>query len=199
MSTFSAHIISHLRNSGVACQYFFFKSDDPSKRSLNNFLRSIAYQTARDIPTFKRSLIELSTEGLHLEKADSTLIWKKLFESILFAMDFSIPIYWAVDALDESESPKALLELLRSVISSHTPLRVLIFSRKTEPLSLAFRRLTSALTVKLIEKDGSELTRSTSIHLSKKKSSICAAVTSSDTKLHKLLKAVLRVFPYGLD
>jgi hypothetical protein len=92
-STLSAHIISHLRDSGVACQYFFFKFDDPSKRSLSTFLRSIAYQIARDIPAFKRSLIELSTEGFNLEKADSTLIWKTLFKSILFAMDVSIPLY----------------------------------------------------------------------------------------------------------
>ncbi len=155
-STLSAHIISHLRDSGVACQYFFFKFDDPSKRSLSTFLRSIAYQIARDIPAFKRSLIELSTEGFNLEKADSTLIWKTLFKSILFAMDVSIPLYWVVDALDESESPKALLLLLLNVISSQTPLRVLIFSRKTEPLSLAFGRLASSLPLKLIEKDGFE-------------------------------------------
>jgi len=155
-STLSAHIISHLRDSGAACQYFFFKFDDPKKRSQSSFLRSIAYQVARDVPAFKRRLIELSSEGLNLEKADSTLVWKKLFESVLFAMDVSIPLYWVVDALDESESPRALLELLRSVISSQTPLRVLIFSRKTEPLSLAFGRLASSLTLTLIEKDGSE-------------------------------------------
>jgi WD40 repeat protein/pimeloyl-ACP methyl ester carboxylesterase len=155
-STLSAHIISHLHDSGAACQYFFFKFDDPNKRSLSTFLRSIAYQIARDIPAFKRSLIELSTEGLKLEKVDSMLIWKKLFESILFAMDLSIPLYWVVDALDESESPKALLELLQSVTSSQTPLRVLIVSRKTEPLSLAFGRLASSLPLGLIEKDGSE-------------------------------------------
>jgi len=154
-STLSAHIISHLRDSGVACQYFFFKFDESSKRSLSTFLKSIAYQIARDIPAFKRSLIELATEGLKLEKADSSLIWKTLFESILFTMDHSIPLYWVVDALDESESPKALLELLRSVTSSQTPLRVLILSRKTEPLSLAFGRLASSLPVELIEKDGS--------------------------------------------
>lgn len=114
-------------------------------------------------------------------------------------MGFSIPIYWIVDALDESESPKALLELLRSVISSHTPLRVLIFSRKTEPLSLAFGRLTSALPVKLIEKYGSEF-KSIDIHTLVEKE--IKHLRGSDELRHKvapLLKAVLRVFPYGLD
>ena len=155
-STLSAHIISHLRDSGAVCQYFFFKFDDPSKRSLSSFLRSIAYQIARDVPAFKRDLIGLLTERLKLERADSSLIWKKLFESILFAMDLSVTLYWVIDALDESESPKSFLELLRSVTSSQTPLRVLIVSRKTESLSLEFGRLASSIPLELIEKDGSE-------------------------------------------
>lgn len=163
-STLSAHIISHLRDSGVTCQYFFFKFDDPSKRSLSAFLRSIAYQIARDIPAFKRSVIESSTEGLKLEKADFSLIWKTLFESILFTMDLSNPLYWVIDALDESESPKALLELLRSVPKSQTPLRVLFVSRKTEPLSLAFGRLASSLPFELIEKEGADF-NSVDIHV----------------------------------
>lgn len=162
-STLSAHIISHLRDSGIACQYFFFKFDDPSKRRLSTFLRSIACQIARDIPTFKRSLTEFLNEGLKPEKAESSVIWKKIFESVLFAMDLSFPLYWIVDALDESDFPKALLELLRSVTSSRTPLRILIVSRKTEPLSLAFERLASSLPLELIEKEGSEF-NSTDIH-----------------------------------
>lgn len=162
-STLSAHIISHLQDLGVSCQYFFFKFDDPSKRSLSTMLRSMAYQIARDLPAFKRSLTELSAEGLNLEKAEPSLLWKKLFESVLFTMDLSTPLYWVIDALDESEFPKALLELLRSIASSQTPLRVLIFSRKTEPLSVAFRRLASSLPLELIEKDGSDF-NATDIH-----------------------------------
>ena len=163
-SILSAHVISHLRDSGFICQYFFFKFDDPQKRSLSNFLRSIAYQIARDIPAFKRSLIELSAEGLKLEKTDSVLVWKKIFESILFNMELSVPLYWVIDGLDESESPKTVLEFLRSTSESRVPLRTLIVSRKTEPLSLAFGRLASSLPLELIEKDGSEF-NSIDIHL----------------------------------
>ncbi|KAG8525535.1 uncharacterized protein KY384_009179 [Bacidia gigantensis] len=155
-STLSAHVISHLRESGVACQYFFFKFDDPSKRRLSTFLKSIACQIARDVPAFKRSLSDLFTEGLEFEKADSSLLWKKLFESILFATELPFPLYWVVDALDESEAPKALLELLRRLESSRTPLRILIVSRKSEPLSLAFGRLASSVPLKSIEKDGTD-------------------------------------------
>jgi hypothetical protein len=61
-SSLAAHIINHLRNSGFPYQYFFFKYDDPDKRSMSTFLRSIAYQIARDFTAFKRSVLELSNQ-----------------------------------------------------------------------------------------------------------------------------------------
>ena len=153
-SILSTQIISHLLDSGMMCQYFFFKFGEQSNRSPSAILRSIAYQVARDIPAFKRILIELSTQGLRLEKADPALIWHKLFETMLFELELDFPLYWVIDALDESDSPKVLLDLLRTLPSSRTPVRILIVSRKTEPLSLAFRRLSGCITVDLIEKDG---------------------------------------------
>ena len=153
-STLSAHMITHLRGSDVACQYFFFRYDNPSKRSVSAFLRSIAYQVAKDVPGFQKGLMDLEIENTQLEKAGSAFIWKKLFESILFKLELTIPLYWVIDALDESETPKALLELLHNVASSRTPIRILVFSRKTEPLSLAFRRLSRLLPIQLLEKDG---------------------------------------------
>ena len=153
-STLSAHMIIHLRDSEVACQYFFFKYDDPNKRSVSSLLRSIAYQVSKDVPDFQQGLMHLETENTRLEKADSAFIWKKLFESILFKLELAIPLYWIIDALDESETPKALLELLNNVASSRTPIRILVFSRKTEPLSLAFGRLSSSLPIQLLEKEG---------------------------------------------
>lgn len=152
-SILSTHVISHLRGLGVECQYFFFKSGDQTKRSLSVLLRSIAYQVARNIPAFRRVLIELSSEGFTLENADPALIWQKIYESILFEMELSRPLYWVIDALDESESPKALLNLLQSLQSSRATVHVLIVSRKTERLVLAFDRLSSFMSVDLIEKD----------------------------------------------
>ena len=153
-SVISAHLINHLHDIGLRCQYFFFKFDDRSKRTLSTFLRSIAYQLARDIPSLRRMLIDVSTEGLRLEKADSTLIWQRIFESILFEMESSEPLFWIIDAVDESESPKALLDIFRGVSKSKTPIRILMVSRKTEPLFLAFGRLSSIMPVDSIEKDG---------------------------------------------
>ncbi len=69
-------------------------------------------------------------------------------------MDLHTPLYWVFDALDESESPKALLDLLHTVSQSRTPIRVLIVSRNTESLSNAFNRLTGSAQVGLFQKDG---------------------------------------------
>jgi WD40 repeat protein len=152
-SILSACVISHLHGLGRMHQYFFFKFSNQSQRSLSAMLRSIACQAARDIPDFRRSLIELSTEGLRLEKADSTVIWHRIFESILFELDFEHPLFWIIDGLDESDSPKALLELLRTLPKSRTNIRVLIVSRKTEPLSIGVERLSGYIPVELIDND----------------------------------------------
>jgi len=155
-SILSTHIITHLRESGASCQYFFFKFGDQMKRSPSTLLRSIAYQIARDVPEFRRVLVALSAEELKLEKADILFIWQKVFESILFEMDLDRPLFWIVDAVDESESPKALLELFRTLPRSRTTVRLLIISRKTEPLSLAFDRLSGCMQVNSVEKHGND-------------------------------------------
>lgn len=153
-SVLSSHVVSHLGETGMLCQYFFFRSGDQSKRSPLALMRSIAYQIARDVPAFKRDLMELSAEGPSLQKADYKLVWQKLFESILFKLGLSRPLYWVIDALDESESSETFLNLLRSLSSSPTCLRILIVSRKTERLTFAFNQLSGSVTVKLIEKHG---------------------------------------------
>ena len=163
-STLCAHVINHLQESGLTCQYFFFKFDDPNKRSLNTFLKSIAYQAARDIPAFKRRLIEFISQDFQIGKANYKILWKRIFESILFDMDPSVPIYWVIDGLDESENPKAVAELLQGITSSQIPVRLLIFSRKIETLSIAFGRLAKSIPYEIIEKDASAGFNSKDIH-----------------------------------
>ncbi|RFU28895.1 hypothetical protein B7463_g7457, partial [Scytalidium lignicola] len=155
-SILSTHLISYLQSSGMLCQYFFFKFGDHSGRSLSSTLRSISFQVAKDIPDFKHRLQELSNEHPMLENVDSTLIWRRIFESILFKLDLDRPLYWVIDAVDESDSPKALVELLRSLSSSRATLRVILISRKTESLVLAFDRLSRLIPLDLIEKDGND-------------------------------------------
>ena len=155
-STLSTQMIDHLRSSDKACQYFFFRFGDQTKRSLNALLRSLAFQTAKEIPVFRRKLLDLTNEGLRLENTDAVVIWQKVFESVLFNIESTTSLYWVIDGLDESESPKALLDLLQGIPNSRIPIRVLIVSRNTEPLRLAFNRLSSLNNVGFIQKEGQE-------------------------------------------
>lgn len=150
-SILSTHIINHLQTSGIACQYFFFRAGDCTKSSLSTLLKSIAYQVARDIPTFKSALADLSKEGIRLEQADPVLIWHKLFELILFRMELPEPLYWVIDGLDESDSPNALLDLLRGISNSRVPIRLLAVGRKLQSLVLSFNSLSESISVKIVE------------------------------------------------
>lgn len=159
-SILSAYIINHLRESSRDCQYFFFKFGDCTKRSPAALLKSIGLQMARYIPAFGREMAKLSREGVTLEKKDARFIWQKIFISVLSRLVLRKPLYWMIDALDESESPKILLELLQSLSTFRTPIRVFIISRKIESLSLAFERLSISISVDIIQKDSQENTAS---------------------------------------
>ncbi|KAL1393537.1 hypothetical protein HDK64DRAFT_315026 [Phyllosticta capitalensis] len=157
-SILCTYLIDQLRQSRKLCQYFFFRFNHQEKRSLSDLLRSLALQIARDVPNFKRTLVELSSEGFRLGKADASLIWRKVFEERLFRMDLDYPLYWVIDALDESDSPRALLDLLRSLsnIDSEMSIRICIVSRKVEALTLAFDRLAKSVPLSRVEKAGSD-------------------------------------------
>ena len=153
-SILATHVINHLQSLGHACQYFFFRFGDQTKRSPSAFIRSIAFQLTNDVPTFRRVLLELSSDGLRLEKTDIAVIWQRIFESILFKMELNDPLYWVIDALDECESPKSVINLLQSISQSQTPIRVLVISRRSEPLSVAFDRFSAPAGVVAIHLDG---------------------------------------------
>ena len=150
-SVLSTHIISHVRDLGHHCPYFLINFGDPSKRSPAALLRSIGLQMAESIPVFRRKMAKFSREGVTLEKKDSRFIWHKIFASVLSQMVLPTPLYWIIDALDELESPKVLLELLQSLSKFRTPIRVFITSRGTESLSLAFERLSVSVPVDMIQ------------------------------------------------
>lgn len=159
-SILSAYIINHVRESGQSCQYFFFKFGDNTKRSPAALLKSIGVQMAKEIPAFRLEMAKLSREGVTLEKRDARFIWQKIFASVFSQIVLPEPLFWVIDALDESEWPKALLELLQSLPTFRTPIRILIISRKTESLSLAFDRLSVAIPIDIIQQDGQEDTTS---------------------------------------
>ena len=150
-SVLSTFIINHVRKLGHHCQAFLINFGDPTKRSPAALLRSIGLQMAEDVPAFRREMTKMSREGVTLEKKDARFIWQKIFTSALSQVVLPTPFYWVIDALDELESPKVLLQLFQSLSTFRTPIHVFITSRRTEALSLSFERLSVSVPVDMIQ------------------------------------------------
>ncbi len=139
-SVLSSFVIDHLKSLDISCSYFFFRFGDQTKRSPNAMLRSLAYQLALQLPSFKVKLRNLHDQGLHFEKADARTIWRKVFVGGLFKLDLKDPLYWVIDALDECDSSQTALKLMSGISEAKVPIHLLLMSRFTEPLSSSFER-----------------------------------------------------------
>lgn len=128
-SVLAAYLIHHLQELGVPCQYYFFRFGSRSSQSLGTLLRTLAFQIARQVPDFGQALQAMNGGGERLGTSGAHVIWQKLFVSKLFKIDSTTPLYWIVDAVDESNSPTLVLKLLSAISSSKFPIRVLVTSR----------------------------------------------------------------------
>ncbi|KAL8965919.1 MAG: hypothetical protein Q9183_003616, partial [Haloplaca sp. 2 TL-2023] len=146
-SVLSSFVVRYLQDKGHSCQYFFFSFGDYLKRTINLLLRSLAYQIATVVSEFCAQLGKLEDDNIRLENAEGRTIWQKVFKSRLSNIQLQRPIYWVIDALDECEAPEKLMGLLSSIDSFRCPLRVMLVSRRTQGLSLAYQRLQGSLQV----------------------------------------------------
>lgn len=145
-SVLSAFVTHKLLEEEI-CVYYFFRFSDESKRSLSACLRSIAFQIAKQLPGFCRALKNIPSATKTLEKTDAKTIWERIFVQLLFKMRFSTTIYCIIDALDESDNPQQLVELMQSVSHSLTRIKVILVSRQTSGLITTFDRLSTVLSV----------------------------------------------------
>jgi pimeloyl-ACP methyl ester carboxylesterase len=152
-SVHAAFLIHYLISTDRACQFFFFQHSILAKQTATDLLKSLALQIAYATPEYEKALQILSDDGLNLEKADAETIWSKIFSSALFSISRQAPIYWIIDALDESDAALSLLELFSSISLSQCPIRLLITSRRTPPVQNAFDRLSTSLPLKTISID----------------------------------------------
>jgi WD40 repeat protein len=140
-SVLSSFIITELLNEDRVCACYFFRFGDQTKRSLSNCLRSLAYQTAEQLPSFQNALLELNLTTAGLGKLDARAIWQRVFCGVLFKQRCSWPIYWVIDALDEADDRGVLLEFIQTIPSSFICIKVLLVSRQTTELVTQFDRL----------------------------------------------------------
>ena len=153
-STMASFIVNWLVEQGAACQYYFFRFTDQSKRSLGLMLRALVIQICRDIPQFRKQLKSLSDISSKLENADARILWQKLFVSALFTNPRPKPIFWVIDGLDECESSHTLLDLLSSLPRSLVSIRIIATSRFTPALSTKIDQLSLTVPVKKVSLDG---------------------------------------------
>lgn len=151
-SVTSSFLIHHLKSAGNLCQYYFFKYEDVTKRSANMLFRSLAYQISRDIPSYRMILTKLAEERTYNEKTESRQLWKALFESSLFHLNFERPLFWVIDAVDESDSINTIVSSLRKLPKT-LPIRIILISRQNHTISAAFSRASEMLPATIIPID----------------------------------------------
>jgi hypothetical protein len=140
-SVLSSFVINSLVERGFSCQYFFIRFGDQKKRTLSLLLRSLAYQIAQQLPSFRRKILELEDEALDFEAAKARTVWERIFKNMLFKLDTTETIYWVIDGLDEANDARAMIKLLTDLISSSVSIRVLLVSRETPEIAAEFAKL----------------------------------------------------------
>ena len=139
-SILSSYVVNHLLETSI-CAYYFFRFGDQSKRSLSTCLRTIAFQIAEQLPQFRRALQDIRFPTKTAEKTDAKTLWEKIFVGVLFKIRVKTTMFWIIDALDESDHPQFLVELMQGIHESSVPIKVLLVSRQTPELISTFDRL----------------------------------------------------------
>lgn len=139
-SVLSSFVINDLTEKGLSCQYFFTRPGENRKRSLSMLLRSVAYQRSLMEPRIISKILELVKQGLDLESASPTTIWKRILRPLVFHSEIVEPIYWVIDSLDEADDPCAILKLLFEVVESSVPVRVFITGQESAEISATIEK-----------------------------------------------------------
>ena len=129
-SVLSGYVIENLKDSGVDCSFYFFKSADQKGSSIATFLRSIAWQMSLTNFELFKVLYDVCCKNPYLGTAEYRMVWRKLFIEGIFLCESLHSQYWIVDAIDqcrhESELVKILLKAtevgnIRTFLTSRKP------------------------------------------------------------------------------
>jgi len=144
-------IVEYLLASGYRCAYFFFKYGQSYKQSTKDLLLSLAYQTACQIPEYRRAIVELtkSISASRIANSDFAYIWRTLFSGLLSQIEITVHFYWVIDGVDESNSSKQTIQLLSQSSQFKLPLKILVFSRPLPHIDYAFKKAKAINIVKM--------------------------------------------------
>ena len=144
-SILASSIIQTAQKSDFDSIFYFFRFGDHVKNDLNTLLLSLAYQIASALPEYRRRLLCIFNDGLNVQKSAPRLLWQKLFISTFFKLRLARPLLIVIDGLDECDSSSLFLKFLEDFHTFSGSIRIVIFSRSTEPLSLGFEKLSKTL------------------------------------------------------
>ena len=148
-------VTDHLNSLGYQCQHHFFSAGHKAKQTIAYCLRSIATQLAHHHTGFREAI-----ETFHLETGinftsqsiNFKVIWEKVFEGILFKLDFGEPIFWVFDAVDEADRSGDFVDMLLK-IRSVAPIKIFLSSRPMKIPAISGSTNTSVNTYFLSEAD----------------------------------------------
>jgi WD40 repeat protein len=152
-STLAGYIINSLQSSQESCSYFFFKHSDASKSTLAPCMKSLAYQMACADPGIHDALATMMDDDdgrLADDDNSERAVWRKLFTDCILQKPFK-KHFWIIDALDECENAADAFHSILGQWSTDLPLRVLVTSRDTKELRMAFQDLRSQYTNEAIQ------------------------------------------------
>lgn len=131
-SVAAGHVIKHLNSYNLDCNYFFFKND--SKTSISHLLLSLAFQMAESNFEIRQTILTMLRNGESINTEDSAVIWNSLFLGRILKVQFTQPLFWIVDGLDECPK-RSLSSLIQkfSRIEPRVPLRIFLTSRPDSP------------------------------------------------------------------
>ncbi|KAF7943718.1 uncharacterized protein EAE97_005788 [Botrytis byssoidea] len=138
-SVLAGHVIDHLCQSNLACNYFFFKDEIAARSSVGYCLRSFAFQMALHSPEIRRFLLDVESNGTTFNNNDEIVIWNKLFVNGILQLTMEVNQYWVLDALDECACSQALIPMLIKLVNSaRSRFRIFITSRHSQALDKGF-------------------------------------------------------------
>lgn len=139
-TTLCSMIIDHLLDEGERCSYYFFKYDSLQRCTISSLLRSLAFQTASQQRELCRAFAELADSGSTLQKANALTIWKEFYLDILVHQDYEKDIFWVIDAIDESESPRQIFDIFSTIGELQPRVHILLLGRPQTPIIQAIHK-----------------------------------------------------------
>lgn len=148
-SVLASFLIQHLEEHEFPTQFWYFRHDDQLRKSNRQCLISLVFQTMSSFVEYSHRLLALSDDIDSIARSDVRTVWQKLLLNILNKLGGYDPIYWIIDAIDESESAQVFLGLLGSLKGLHFPLRV-IFLTRTQTVTKHLDKLKTSLPVRRV-------------------------------------------------